>query len=163
MRSRGWRRFRHDRTGHSDSDIERFREDLIVLKRDVASLIEHTKGSWTKTFRTPPAKLNGAFEAYAMGGSAKPSLRLGDHLFIENRSAALVTAAFLAAKTRPSPKPIVETRGCGVSSFRGCSWRLVSSIVVVSEGTADFASTRREQSRRFHVYRDTRGCGQYCC
>jgi len=63
---------------HSDSDSELFREDLSALKRDVASLIQHTKGSLTKTFRTPPAKLKGAFVAHAMGGSAKPSLRQGD-------------------------------------------------------------------------------------
>ena len=36
---------------NSDSDSERFREDLIALKRDAATLIEHTKGSWTKTLR----------------------------------------------------------------------------------------------------------------
>lgn len=31
----------------SDPDIALFREDLVVLKRDVASLIEHIKGGAT--------------------------------------------------------------------------------------------------------------------
>jgi hypothetical protein len=31
----------------SDPDVARFREDLVVLKRDVASLIEHIKGRAT--------------------------------------------------------------------------------------------------------------------
>ena len=33
----------------TDSDIELFREDLVALKRDVASLIEHVKGGATDT------------------------------------------------------------------------------------------------------------------
>jgi hypothetical protein len=33
----------------TDSDSELFREALVVLKRDVASLIGHTKGRATKT------------------------------------------------------------------------------------------------------------------
>jgi hypothetical protein len=32
---------------HTDSDSELFREDLVALKRDVASLIEHMKGRAT--------------------------------------------------------------------------------------------------------------------
>ena len=44
----------------SDPDIALFREDLVILKRDVASLIEHIKGGARRTkFKTPPTKLNG--------------------------------------------------------------------------------------------------------
>ena len=55
-----------------------FREDLAVLTRDVGGLFEHMKGSATNTFRTPPARLNDAFGAYARNGSARRSLRQSD-------------------------------------------------------------------------------------
>ena len=54
------------------------REDLAALTRDVASLFEHMKGSATNTFRTPPARLNGAFGAHPRNGSARRSLRQSD-------------------------------------------------------------------------------------
>jgi hypothetical protein len=48
-----------------DSDSERFRRELVALQRKVASLIERMKRSAAQRtrFRTPPAKLNGAFGA----------------------------------------------------------------------------------------------------
>ena len=50
---------------HSDSDSELFRRDLVALKREVASLLERmkTNAAQRTRFRTPPAKLNGAFGA----------------------------------------------------------------------------------------------------
>ena len=55
----------------SDPDIALFREDLVILKRDVASLIEHIKGGATnkvqnatnqveRHVRRPPSKSGGA-------------------------------------------------------------------------------------------------------
>jgi hypothetical protein len=49
----------------SDPDIALVREDLVILKRDVASLIEHIKGGATNKAQTPPTKLNGACGASA--------------------------------------------------------------------------------------------------
>jgi hypothetical protein len=40
-----------------DSDIELFREDLLALKRDVASLTEHMKGRETGTVQTADGEI----------------------------------------------------------------------------------------------------------
>jgi hypothetical protein len=42
----------------SDPDIALFREDLVILKRDVASLSNTSKVARRTTFKTPPTKLN---------------------------------------------------------------------------------------------------------
>jgi hypothetical protein len=42
---------------HTDSDSDLFREDLVVLKRDVASLIGHTKGRATNTVQDAPGQV----------------------------------------------------------------------------------------------------------
>jgi len=44
---------------NADPDFAVLREDLAVLKRDVASLIEHIRARRRTEFRTPPAKLIG--------------------------------------------------------------------------------------------------------
>ena len=42
---------------NADSDIELFREDLVALKRDVASLIEHMKGGATNTVQNAAGEI----------------------------------------------------------------------------------------------------------
>lgn len=49
----------------SDSDIALFREDLVILKRDVASLIEHIKGGATNKVQNATNQLNGTCGASA--------------------------------------------------------------------------------------------------
>ncbi|MFZ0600876.1 MAG: hypothetical protein WAN05_05815, partial [Roseiarcus sp.] len=59
----------------SDSDIALFREDLVIRKRDVASLIEHIKGGATNDVQTPPTKLNGTCGASAKKRGRKVNAR----------------------------------------------------------------------------------------
>jgi len=50
-------------TMNTASDIELFREDLVALKRDVASLIEHFTGEVGAGFKASPIKLRTALGA----------------------------------------------------------------------------------------------------
>jgi hypothetical protein len=59
----------------SDPDIALVREDLVVLKRDVASLLEHIKGGGRTTFKTPPTKLNRTCGASAKKRGRKVNAR----------------------------------------------------------------------------------------
>ena len=71
---------------NADPDLAVLREDLVALKRDVASLIEHMKGGATNQFRTPPTKLNGACGASANRRERKASARPRQSaLFVEKQ------------------------------------------------------------------------------
>jgi hypothetical protein len=78
----------------ADSDIELFREDLLSLKRDVASLIEHTKTGATNTVQDAAGQIKQRVwslrqEAGAQGDRSAKAI----NLFIENQAVAALIIA----------------------------------------------------------------------
>ena len=79
---------------NTDSDIELFREDLVALKRDVASLFEHMKGGATNTVQDGAGQIKRRVrslrqEAGAQGDRSAKAI----HLFIENQPVAALSIA----------------------------------------------------------------------
>jgi ElaB/YqjD/DUF883 family membrane-anchored ribosome-binding protein len=79
---------------NADSDIELFREDLLALKRDVASLIEHIKGGATNTVQDAADQIKQRVcslrqEAGAQGDRSAKAI----NLFIENQPIAALSIA----------------------------------------------------------------------
>jgi hypothetical protein len=59
---------------NTDSDIELFREDLVALKRDVASLIERMKGGATNTVQDTAGQIKRRARSLRPEASARRSL-----------------------------------------------------------------------------------------
>jgi len=79
---------------NTDSDIELFREDLVALKRDVASLIERMKGGATNTVQDTAGQIKRRArslrpEAGAQGDRSANAI----NLFIENQPVAALSIA----------------------------------------------------------------------
>ena len=79
---------------NADSDIELFREDLLALKRDVASLIEHMKGGATNTVQDAADQIKQRVwslrqEAGAQGDRSARAI----NLLIENQPVAALSIA----------------------------------------------------------------------
>ena len=79
---------------NANSDIELFREDLLALKRDVASLIEHMRGGATNTVQDAAGQIIQRVrslrqEAGAQGDRSAKAL----NLFIENQPVAALSIA----------------------------------------------------------------------
>jgi hypothetical protein len=76
--SRRWETFRHDRSSEPFR-YELFREGLVALKRDVASLVEHMKGGATNTVQDAARQIKRRVQSLRHeAGSAKRSLGQGD-------------------------------------------------------------------------------------
>jgi hypothetical protein len=79
---------------NAESDVELFREDLVALKRDVASPIKHMKGGATNTVQDGAGPLNRRVrsvgqEAGAQGGRWAKVI----NLFVENQRVAALSIA----------------------------------------------------------------------
>ena len=80
-------------TTNADSDIALFREDLVALKRDVASLTEHIKGGETSV-QTAAGEIERPVptlrqQAKAEGGQSNKAVSL----FIEKQAFAVLSLA----------------------------------------------------------------------
>jgi ElaB/YqjD/DUF883 family membrane-anchored ribosome-binding protein len=70
----------------AESDIALFRQDLVALKRDVTSLIEHTRGGATNTVQNAANQIESGMQGFrqqagAQGDRASKSI----NLFVEKR------------------------------------------------------------------------------
>ena len=79
---------------NADSDIALFRQDLVALKRDVASLTEHMKGGETTTVQTAAGEIEPPVrslrqQAKAEGGQSTKALSL----FIEKQAFVVLSLA----------------------------------------------------------------------
>jgi hypothetical protein len=79
---------------NADSGIALFRQDLVALKRDVASLTEHMKGGETRTVRTPAGEIERPVrslrqQAGAEGGQSNKAVSL----FIEKQAFLVLSLA----------------------------------------------------------------------
>jgi hypothetical protein len=79
---------------NAESDVELFREDLVALKRDVASPIKHMKGGATNTVQDAAGPLNRRVpsvrqEAGAQGDRSAKVI----NLFVENQRVAALSIA----------------------------------------------------------------------
>jgi hypothetical protein len=79
---------------NAESDVELFREDLVALKRDVASPIKHMKGGATNTVQDATGPLNRRVrsvrqEAGAQGDRSAKVI----NLFVENQRVAALSIA----------------------------------------------------------------------
>jgi hypothetical protein len=79
---------------NADSDITLFREDLVALKRDVASLTEHMKGGETTTVQNAAGGIERRVrslrqQAGAEGGASTKAVRL----FIEKQAFVVLSLA----------------------------------------------------------------------
>ena len=77
-----------------DSDIELFREDLVALKRDVANLIEHTKGGATNTIQDAASQINRRARSLRLQAAAQTDRTAkAVNLFIEDQPVAALSIA----------------------------------------------------------------------
>jgi len=79
---------------NADSDIALFRQDLVALKRDVASLTEHMKGGETTTVQTATGEIEPPVrslrrQAGAEGGQSNKAVSL----FIEKQAFLVLSLA----------------------------------------------------------------------
>jgi hypothetical protein len=80
---------------NADSDIALFRQDLVALKRDVASLTEHMKGGETTTVQTAAGEIERPvvrslrWQAGAEGGQSNKAVSL----FIEKQAFLVLSLA----------------------------------------------------------------------
>ena len=56
---------------NADSDIALFRQDLVALKRDVASLTEHMKGGETSTVQNAAGEIERRVRSLRQQGGAE--------------------------------------------------------------------------------------------
>ena len=80
---------------NADCDIALFRQDLVALKRDVASLTEHMKGGETPTVRTAAGEIERPVrslrqQAKAEDGQSNKAVSL----FIEKQAFVVLSLAF---------------------------------------------------------------------
>ena len=79
---------------NADSDIALFRQDLVALKRDVASLTEHMKGGETSTVQNAAGEIDRRVRSLRQQGRAE-----GDRstkavsLFIEKQAFVVLSLA----------------------------------------------------------------------
>ena len=79
---------------NADSDIALFRQDLVALKRDVASLTEHMKGGETSTVQNAAGEIERSVrslrqQAGAEGGRSNKAVSL----FIEKQAFVVLSLA----------------------------------------------------------------------
>ena len=78
----------------TDSDIELFREDLVALKRDVASLIEHAKGGATDTVQDAAGQIKRRVRSLREeAGAQRDRSARAVNLFVENQPVAALSIA----------------------------------------------------------------------
>ncbi|MGA7196232.1 hypothetical protein [Roseiarcus sp.] len=77
-----------------DSDIELFREDLVALKRDVASLIEHAKGGATDTVQDADGQIKRRVRSLREeAGAQRDRSAKAVNLFLETQPVAALSIA----------------------------------------------------------------------
>jgi hypothetical protein len=79
---------------NADSDIALFRQDLVALKREVASLTEHMKGEETSTIQSAAGEIERSLrslrqQAGAEGGQSTKAVSL----FIEKQAFVVLSLA----------------------------------------------------------------------
>lgn len=78
----------------TDSDIELFREDLVALKRDVASLIEHAKGGATDTVQDAAGQIKRRVRSLREeAGAQRDRSAKAVNLFLETQPVAALSIA----------------------------------------------------------------------
>ena len=78
----------------ADSDIALFREDLVALKRDVANLIEHTKGGATNAVQNAADQIEQTMhDLRQQAGAERARSAKAINLFVEKQP----FAAFMIA------------------------------------------------------------------
>jgi len=76
------------------SDIALFRQDLVALKRDVASLTEHMKGGETTTVQTPAGEIERPVRSLRQQAGAEGSQSTkAVSLFIEKQAFVVLSLA----------------------------------------------------------------------
>jgi hypothetical protein len=79
---------------NADSDIAQFRQDLVALKREVASLTEHMKGEETSTIQSAAGEIERSVrslrqQAGSEGGQSTKAVSL----FIEKQAFVVLSLA----------------------------------------------------------------------
>ena len=78
----------------TDSDIELFREDLVALKRDVASLIEHAKCGATDTVQDADGQIKRRVRSLREeAGAQRDRSAKAVNLFLETQPVAALSIA----------------------------------------------------------------------
>jgi len=79
---------------NADSDIALFRQDLVALKRDVASLTEHMKGGETTTVQTAAGEIEPSARSLRQQAKAEGSQSTkAVSLFIEKQAFLVLSLA----------------------------------------------------------------------
>ena len=80
---------------NADSDIALFRQDLVALKRDVASLTEHMKGGETTTVQTAAGRIQRPVRSLRWQAGEGGQSNKAVSLFIEKQAFLVLSLAVL--------------------------------------------------------------------
>jgi hypothetical protein len=78
---------------NADSDIALFRQDLVALKRDVASLTEHMKSGETTTVQTAAGEIERPVRSLQQAGAEGGRSNKAVSLFIEKQALLMLSLA----------------------------------------------------------------------
>jgi hypothetical protein len=78
---------------NADSDIALFRQDLVALKRDVASLTEHMKGGEGSTVQNAAGEIERSVRSLRQEGAEGGQSTKAVSLFIEKQAFVVLSLA----------------------------------------------------------------------